>query len=37
MSPRSKPRRFILAESVFGLLHPIPFGCFVAALLFDSL
>jgi uncharacterized membrane protein len=35
MSPRPEPRRSIVAESVYGLLNPIPFGCFVAALIFD--
>ena len=35
MSLRSEPRRSIVAESVYGLLNPIPFGCFVAALIFD--
>jgi uncharacterized membrane protein len=35
MSPRPEPRRSIVAESIYGLLNPIPFGCFVAALIFD--
>jgi uncharacterized membrane protein len=35
MSLRSEPRRSIVAESIYGLLNPIPFGCFVAALIFD--
>ena len=35
MSLRPEPRRSIVAESIFGLLNPIPFGCFVAALIFD--
>jgi uncharacterized membrane protein len=30
-----EPRRSIIAESIYGLLNPIPFGCFVAALVFD--
>ena len=30
-----EPRRSIVAESIYGLLNPIPFGCFVAALIFD--
>jgi uncharacterized membrane protein len=34
MSHRSV-RRSILADSLYGLLNPIPFGCFVAALIFD--
>ncbi len=29
------PRRSIVAEGLYGLLNPIPFGCFVAALIFD--
>lgn len=28
-------RRSIVASTLFGLLNPIPFGCFVAALIFD--
>jgi uncharacterized membrane protein len=35
MSRRPEPRRSIVAESIYGLLNPIPFGCFVAALIFD--
>ena len=35
MSVQPELRRSILAESVYGLLNPIPFGCFVAALVFD--
>jgi uncharacterized membrane protein len=35
MSLRPDPRRSIVAESIYGLLNPIPFGCFVAALIFD--
>jgi uncharacterized membrane protein len=35
MSLRPQPRRSIVAESIYGLLNPIPFGCFVAALIFD--
>jgi uncharacterized membrane protein len=37
MSLRSESRRSIVAESIYGLLNPIPFGCFVAALIFDVL
>jgi uncharacterized membrane protein len=37
MSLRSEPRRSVVAESIYGLLNPIPFGCFVAALIFDVL
>lgn len=29
-------RRSALANVVYGLLNPIPFGCFVAALIFDA-
>jgi uncharacterized membrane protein len=29
------PRRSIVAEGLYGLLNPIPFGFFVAALIFD--
>jgi len=35
MSLRPETRRSVVAESIYGLLNPIPFGCFVAALLFD--
>lgn len=35
MSTRVAPHRSVLANAVFGLLDPIPFGCFVAALIFD--
>jgi len=35
MSTRAAPRRSVLASAVFGLLDPVPFGCFVAALIFD--
>ena len=35
MSLRPEPRRSIVAESIYELLNPIPFGCFVAALIFD--
>ena len=30
-------RRSILTRGLYGLLNPIPFGCFVAALIFDIL
>ena len=30
-------RRSILTQGLYGLLNPIPFGCFVAALIFDIL
>jgi uncharacterized membrane protein len=32
--PPQSPRS-VVAESIYGLLNPIPFGCFVAALIFD--
>jgi uncharacterized membrane protein len=35
MSLRPEPRRSIVAASIYSLLNPIPFGCFVAALIFD--
>src|SRR5882757_3683361 len=37
MSTRPESRPSIVAESIYGLLNPIPFGCFVAALIFDIL
>ena len=37
MSPSTEPRRSIIAVSIYGLLNPIPFGCFVAALIFDKI
>jgi len=30
-------RRSLVAEGIYGVLNPIPFGCFVAALIFDIL
>jgi uncharacterized membrane protein len=35
MSPPGEAPRSIIAAGVYGLLNPIPFGCFVAALIFD--
>jgi len=35
MNSRVEPRRSIVAAGLYGLLNPIPFGCFVAALVFD--
>jgi uncharacterized membrane protein len=35
MNLRPESRRSIVAEGIYGLLNPIPFGCFVAALIFD--
>ena len=37
MRSRAAPRRSVVANAVYGLLNPIPFGCFVAALIFDIL
>lgn len=37
MSSRAEPRRSAIASGLYGLLNPIPFGCFVAALIFDTL
>jgi uncharacterized membrane protein len=37
MSSTAAPRRTVVANAVYGLLNPIPFGCFVAALIFDIL
>lgn len=37
MNARAAPPRFVVANAIYGLLDPIPFGCFVAALLFDIL
>ncbi len=35
MSRQLEPNRSIVAESIYCLLNPIPFGCFVAAMIFD--
>ena len=35
MSLRPERSRSVIAESIYGLLNPVPFGCFVAALIFD--
>jgi uncharacterized membrane protein len=37
MTLHHEQRRSVVAESIYGLLNPIPFGCFVAALIFDIL
>jgi len=37
MSSVVPARRSVIAQSIYGLLNPIPFGCFVAALIFDIL
>ena len=35
MSPRAAPRHSVYVEGLYALLNPIPFGCFVAAMIFD--
>ncbi len=35
MSTLATPRRSAVASAIYGLLDPIPYGCFVAALIFD--
>jgi uncharacterized membrane protein len=35
MNSRATPRRSVIAKAIYGLLNPIPFGFFVAALIFD--
>ena len=35
MSSLAVPRRSVVANAIYGLLNPIPFGFFVAALIFD--
>jgi uncharacterized membrane protein len=35
MSARLEPRRSLVTDGIYGLLNPIPFGCFVAAMIFD--
>ncbi len=35
MNSHAAPRRSVVANAIYGLLNPIPFGCFVAALIFD--
>ena len=37
MHADAAPRRSVVASALYGLLNPIPFGCFVAALIFDIL
>jgi uncharacterized membrane protein len=37
MDSRAAPHRSVVANALFGLLDPIPYGCFVAALVFDIL
>jgi uncharacterized membrane protein len=35
MNSRAAPHRSVVAKAIYGLLNPIPFGFFVAALIFD--
>lgn len=35
MNPDTIHHRSVTANAVYGLLNPVPFGCFVAALIFD--
>lgn len=35
MNTYAVTHRSVVADSIYGLLDPIPFGCFVAALIFD--
>ncbi|GAB3685307.1 DUF2231 domain-containing protein [Salinisphaera aquimarina] len=35
MSSRVTPQRSVVANAIYGVLNPIPFGFFVAALVFD--
>ena len=37
MNSHAVPRRSVVANAVYGLLNPIPSGCFVGALIFDIL
>jgi uncharacterized membrane protein len=37
MSYRAPPRRSLVASAVYDVLNPIPYGCFVATLIFDIL
>ena len=37
MSSSAATRGSVVANAIYGLLNPIPFGCFVAALVFDIL
>jgi uncharacterized membrane protein len=37
MSIHASPHRSVIANAIYGVLNPIPFGCFVAALIFDIL
>jgi len=35
MNSHVAPQRSVVASAAYGVLNPIPFGCFVAALIFD--
>ena len=37
MSIHPIPHRSVIANALYGVLNPVPFGCFVAALIFDIL
>ena len=37
LAPRATPRRSVVAKALYGLLDPIPFGFFFAALIFDTI
>ena len=37
MGVHAAPSRSVVASALYGLLNPIPFGCFVGALVFDIL
>jgi len=37
MNSNSTPHRSVAANAIFGLLNPIPFGCFTAAFIFDAI
>lgn len=37
MSIHPTPHRSVIANALYGVLNPVPFGCFVAALIFDIL
>ena len=37
MSYRAPPHRSPVANAIYGVLNPIPYGCFVATLIFDIL
>jgi uncharacterized membrane protein len=37
MNALAQPRRSVVANTIYGVLNPLPFGFFVAALIFDVL